>query len=127
MPKIVNKDAEKSDMVTMLSGLGITHEQICSVLKISKPTLYKYYQDELNTGKAEANTKVAQNLFRMATGEGREAVTASIFWLKTQANWKETQTIEVKDATEETQRFKELAQRIRDHRLSESDSTELTH
>jgi hypothetical protein len=127
MPKIVNKDTEKSDMVTMLSGLGITHDQICSVLKISKPTLYKYYQDELNLGKAEANTKVAQNLFRMATGEGREAVTASIFWLKTQAHWKETQTIEVKDATEENERFKELAQRIRDHRLSESDSDKLTH
>jgi hypothetical protein len=28
MPKIVNKDAEKSDMVTMLSGLGITHEHM---------------------------------------------------------------------------------------------------
>ena len=26
---------------------------------------------------------------RKATGEGREAVTAAIFWLKTRAHWKE--------------------------------------
>ncbi|HEV7253715.1 MAG TPA: hypothetical protein VGN97_11575, partial [Mesorhizobium sp.] len=32
---------------------------------------------------------VAENLFRKATGEGREAVTAAIFWLKTRARWKE--------------------------------------
>jgi hypothetical protein len=33
---------------------------------------------------------VAENLFRKATGEGREAVTAALFWLKTRAGWKET-------------------------------------
>jgi len=33
---------------------------------------------------------VAENLYRKATGEGREAVTAAIFWLKTHAGWKET-------------------------------------
>jgi hypothetical protein len=32
---------------------------------------------------------VAENLFRKATGEGREAVTAAIFWLKARAGWKE--------------------------------------
>jgi hypothetical protein len=29
--------------------------------------------------------------YRKATGDGREAVTAAIFWLKTRAGWKETQ------------------------------------
>ena len=28
--------------------------------------------------------------YRKATGEGREAVTAAIFWLKTRAGWRET-------------------------------------
>ena len=30
------------------------------------------------------------NLFRKATGDGRESVTAAIFWLKARARWKET-------------------------------------
>lgn len=32
---------------------------------------------------------MAENLFRKATGDGRESVTAAIFWLKTRARWKE--------------------------------------
>ena len=38
----------------------------------------------------KANARVAENLYRKATGEGREAVTAAIFWLKTRARWTET-------------------------------------
>jgi hypothetical protein len=38
---------------------------------------------------------VAENLYRKATGDGREAVTAAIFWLKTRAHWKETSVHEV--------------------------------
>tara|TARA_R110002050_G_scaffold134997_2_gene257594 strand:+ start:10081 stop:10506 length:426 start_codon:yes stop_codon:yes gene_type:complete len=127
MPKLVKKDMQTSNAVMKLSGLGVTHDQICSVLTISKPTLYKYYQEELKLGKAEAHTKVAENLFRMATGDGKEAVACSIFYLKTQAHWKETTTIEVKDANEESQRFKELVQDIRDSRVSKSDSDKSTH
>lgn len=36
------------------------------------------------------------DLYRKATGEGREAVTAAIFWLKTRAGWKETVVQETK-------------------------------
>ena len=45
---------------------------------------------ELAHGHTKANARVAENLYRKATGEGREAVTAAIFWLKTRAGWKET-------------------------------------
>ena len=34
--------------------------------------------------------KVAENLYRKATGDGREAVTEAIFWLKTRARWKDS-------------------------------------
>ena len=34
------------------------------------------------------NTRVAENLFRRAIGDGRESVTAAIFWLKTRAGWR---------------------------------------
>ena len=89
MPKIVNKTEENARMVVHLSGLGLPHEQICSILDISKPSLYKYYDEELIKGKATANAQISENLFKIATGTGREAVTACIFWLKTQARWTE--------------------------------------
>ena len=37
----------------------------------------------------------SENLFRKATGDGREAVIAAIFWLKTRARWKETNVTEL--------------------------------
>jgi hypothetical protein len=43
----------------------------------------------------KANAKVAENLYRKATGEGREAVIAAIFWLKARAGWRETHSHEV--------------------------------
>lgn len=54
-------------------------------LRISPKTLRKHYRDELKLGHVKANVKVAENLCRKATGEGREAVVAAIFWLKTRA------------------------------------------
>ena len=56
---------------------------------IDAKTLRKHYRHELDHGHTKANAKVAENLYRKATGEGREAVTAAIFWLKARARWKE--------------------------------------
>ena len=58
-------------------------------------TLRKHYRGELDHGHVKANAKVAENLYRKATGDGREAVIAAIFWLKTRAGWKETHVTEV--------------------------------
>lgn len=52
-------------------------------------TLRSLYRDELDTGSVKANSRVAENLYRKATGDGREAVVAAIFWLKTRAKWSE--------------------------------------
>ena len=122
MPKLVKKTEENSRMVTQLSGLGLPHEQICSILNISKPSLYKYYQEEILKGKATATAKVAENLFKIATGAGREAVTACIFWLKTQAKWTEKHVVEIQDGTEQDDKFKQLITDIQRAKLTESDS-----
>lgn len=122
MPKIVNKTEENARMVTQLSGLGLPHEQICSILNISKPSLYKYYQEELIKGKATANAKISENLFKIATGTGREAVTACIFWLKTQARWTEKQVLEIQDGTEQDDKFKQLITDIQRAKLAEENS-----
>ena len=52
--------------------------------------LQSIYQRELETGSIKANLRVSESLYRQALGDGRQAVTASIFWLKTRARWKET-------------------------------------
>tara|TARA_R100000963_G_C4599747_1_gene73916 strand:+ start:60 stop:443 length:384 start_codon:yes stop_codon:yes gene_type:complete len=122
MPKLVNKTEENARMVTQLSGLGIPHDQICGILDISKPSLYKYYQEELIKGKATANAKISENLFKIATGTGKGAVTACIFWLKTQARWTERQVLEIKDGTEQDDKFAELIQDIQRAKLTEKDS-----
>jgi hypothetical protein len=44
----------------------------------------------LDTGHIKATAKVAEFLFRKATTDGSQAVTAAIFWLKTRGGWKET-------------------------------------
>jgi hypothetical protein len=81
--------------VEALAGYGVPEAEIAGVVAIDAKTLRKHYRSELDHGHTKANARVAENLYRKATGEGREAVTAAIFWLKTRAGWKETSLHEV--------------------------------
>jgi phosphohistidine phosphatase SixA len=76
----------------MLSTVGTRHEDIASVLNISHDTLVKYYKEELDKGRIEANASVAETLFKQAK-EGN--TTAMIFWLKSRAKWKESTQHEI--------------------------------
>ena len=75
--------------VEALAGYGVPEAEIAGMIGIDPKTLRKHYRQELDYGHVKANAKVAENLFRKATGEGRESVTAAIFWLKARARWKE--------------------------------------
>jgi hypothetical protein len=75
--------------VTLMAGIGLTHDQIATIIGISDETLRKYYSKELEISAAMMNAQVAQNLFSIATSKGPGAVPSAIFWLKTRANWKE--------------------------------------
>jgi hypothetical protein len=95
----MGRPSHKSDpalrrQVEAMAGYGVAEADIARVIGIDPKTLRKHYRDELDLGHVKANAKVAENLFRKATGEGRESVTAAIFWLKTRARWKETTAIE---------------------------------
>jgi len=79
--------ASQRQMVEAMAGCGIPETDIATVIDIAPKTLRKHFRTELDTGHIKANAKVAGNLFRIATGSGREAVTAAIFWLKTRAGW----------------------------------------
>ncbi|WP_206073673.1 hypothetical protein [Mesorhizobium sophorae] len=81
--------------VEAMAGYGVAPADIAQVLGIEVETLKADYASELDGGHIKANARVAESLYRKATGEGREAVTAAIFWLKTRARWKETSVHEV--------------------------------
>ena len=83
--------------VEAMAGYGLPTEDIAQVLRIDVEELRRRYADELEDGRIKANSRVAENLYRRATGEGREAVTAAIFWLKTRARWKEINGVEISD------------------------------
>jgi hypothetical protein len=85
--------------VEAMAGYGIPETDIACALDIDPKTLRKHYRRELDKGHIKANARVAENLYRKATGDGREAVTAAIFWLKTRARWKETSVHEVEGVT----------------------------
>lgn len=85
--------------VEALAGYGVPETEIAGLLTIDPKTLRRHYRHELDHGHTRANAKVAENLYRKATGEGREAVTAAIFWLKARAGWRETTRVEHEGAT----------------------------
>lgn len=72
-----------------LAGYGLSTAEIARVMGIDEDTLTAHYAASIEKGRIKANARVAESLFRKATGEGRESVTAAIFWLKTRARWKE--------------------------------------
>ena len=84
--------ADTRNRVFMLSTVGTRHEDIATVLGISHDTLVKYYKEELDKGRIEANASVAETLFKQAK-EGN--TTAMIFWLKSRARWKESTQHEI--------------------------------
>jgi len=76
--------------VEAMAGYGVPEISIARVVGIDAKTLRKHYRDELDTGQIKATAKVAESLFRKATSDGSQSVTAAIFWLKTRGGWRET-------------------------------------
>jgi hypothetical protein len=83
-------DPAQRRQVEALAGYGVPEDDIASVIEVDAKTLRKHYRRELGQGHIKASAKVAENLYRKATGDGSQSVTAAIFWLKTRAGWKET-------------------------------------
>jgi len=87
---------EQRRTVRAMVAYGVPQEQICKVIGVTDKTLNKHFKHEIETAAIEANSKVAQSLFRKATSDELvgPSVTAAIFWLKTKAGWKETDRTE---------------------------------
>jgi len=75
--------------VEAVAAYGVPEADIARVLVIDAKTLRKHYREELDTGHVKATAKVAEFLFRKATTDGPQCVTAAIFWMKTRGGWRE--------------------------------------
>lgn len=79
------------DTVQMHALVGTPQEIIADVLNIDAKTLRKWYRAELDQSKAKANATIGGALFNKAKSGD---TTAMIFWMKTQAGWREKQEID---------------------------------
>lgn len=97
----------------MMAAFGIPQYDIAKVIGVSEPTLRKHFRDELEVAHIEATAKVAQNLFRKATGDGKEAVAAAIFWLRARGGWRDRDPAPVDEGgkKEQRDRFAHTAER----------------
>lgn len=104
MVKEINKGGRKpitmtDEQVSQIEALGsvLSIEQIADYFGISKVTFYKIMERQpevglrYKKGKAKAIGSVAQGLLQQAR-DGN--TTAAMFYLKTQAGWRETQQID---------------------------------
>ncbi|HHW4679821.1 MAG TPA: hypothetical protein ACQGQH_10450 [Xylella sp.] len=90
---------EQRTLVEQLSAFGIGVDKIPVFVMssigqpISEPMLKKYFKKEIEHGRLKANFKVANALYKNATDGSN--VTAQIWWLKVQAGWRETHSVEL--------------------------------
>lgn len=83
---------EARELVKLHAMTGTRQELIADIIGIDPKTLRKYYRDELDQSKARANATIGGALFNKAKSGD---TTAMIFWMKTQAGWKETSVNEI--------------------------------
>lgn len=78
--------------------LGYPIERIEALTGLSEKVLTKYYKHELEVAVPEMLSNVANNLYQIAMSDRKDAVSASIFILKTRAQWREKDRLEVTGA-----------------------------
>src|SRR5690554_1884154 len=79
------------EAVKMHALVGTRQEVIADILSIDPKTLRKYYREELDQSLAQANATIGGALFNKAKSGDTAAM---IFWMKTQAGWREKQEID---------------------------------
>ena len=91
MPRHPHEPTEATRQTVQLhTTVGTDQETIARVLGIDAKTLRKHYRDELDLAKAKANATIGGALFNKAKSGDTAAM---IFWMKTQAGWRETMQI----------------------------------
>ena len=79
------------ELVQLHAMVGTDQEAIADILEVDPKTLRKHYRKELDQSKAKANATIGGALFNKAKAGD---TTAMIFWMKTQAGFKERHEID---------------------------------
>lgn len=100
VPNFEPSDKQREE-VMVFASVGVPHEYIAMLVKngetpISVDTLTRHFKEELAEGKAKVIGMVGGKLVRTALGQNakanaREELIACMFFLKTQAQWRETE------------------------------------
>lgn len=77
---------EKINLVKSLARFGVKTELIANHLRISEPTLFKYYKDHMADSRVFAHMNMGESLYNRALNGD---TSAAIFYAKTQMGWKE--------------------------------------
>lgn len=98
-PTPLHPNRRDSQQVETLKGMGASDDFIASHLSLSLEDLRAHYSTPLAHGEEEANLRVAETFFEMATSG--EHPQATIAWLKMRApeKWSERPTAEVEEDT----------------------------
>jgi hypothetical protein len=83
--------------VRKMAGYGLTQEQVANVEGIGETSLKRRLEDEFKAGISECDSRILNNLKRIAADESGEhvgpTVSAAIFYAKTRLGFHETQRI----------------------------------
>jgi len=118
-PKVLQED-EVAQVEALASVLSV--EQIADYFGMAKPTFYQIMErqpevyERYKRGKSKAIGAVAQGLLTQAR-EGN--LTAAIFYLKTQAKWRETDRVELTGADGEAINVQKITREIIDPKHSD--------
>lgn len=74
-------------MARAMAAMGVAPQHIAAQLGVEFGALMAGHGGELELAAVEANSKVAQALFQMATRQNN--VAAAIFWMKARSGWRE--------------------------------------
>ena len=84
-PTPLHPNKRDSSQVEVLTGMGATREYIAHHLSLSVQELEQHYARSLRMGEEEANLRVAQAFFEMATSKEHPQMTLA--WMKMRARW----------------------------------------
>ena len=83
----IHPDAKIARQVAHLAGLGLTRNQICSVVETGLAQLYEYYSEALEKGSADALVQVTEALHYRAVQ--LQDLGAIKFYLQCRAGWRD--------------------------------------
>ena len=80
--------------VKLMAAMGLKQDHIAYLIGCAPGTLRTKYADEMQHGAAYLNLAMAKRLTDIALyGQGKESMTALIFWLKTKGGWREQYSV----------------------------------